>query len=113
MPVSRIPFFTFQYVTPTGSSVTVSFSVKSCGACGNIPCAAAEGTSLLIGGRPGGQIGSGKRGKVAFRSFFFDSRVQGAPGNEFFERHGSIGGRRRRLPILHIEKNCDRHNQQS
>src|SRR5271154_7398258 len=43
MPVRRTPFFTFQYVTPTGSSVPVSFAVKSWGACGNIPCDAADG----------------------------------------------------------------------
>ena len=53
-----------------------------------MPCEAAEGACngkpwqkaaiLLIHVGPGHQIGGGKRGKVALRSFFFNSRVQGA-----------------------------------
>jgi len=37
MPDRRIPFFTFQKDSPTGSSVTMSSFSRSCGALGNIP----------------------------------------------------------------------------
>jgi hypothetical protein len=46
-----MPFFTFQYVSPTGSSLTptapFSCFTQSCGGCGNIVFAMTEGSSAV------------------------------------------------------------------
>src|SRR6267154_990701 len=86
MPVKRIPFFAFQYVSHAGSSVT-PLPLKSSGGLGNMPFA------ILLLPSPG------------------DPCVQRTVGELLLKQHGWIPDRDRRPSRREVKPSACRHQQ--